>query len=345
MKRNILILTTLFILAIVFFARQFYLQSSAGWTVSEKTILAMGTVINIKAAHPDTKRKANAALKAIDRACDKIKYIEKLASVYDKNSEISKINTNAGITPVAISNDLYQIIKASQDISAISDGAFDISFAAFLKIWKLSENDKRIPSDDEITSDLVHVDYKKIILDDKAKTVFLPDKEMSIGLGGIAKGTGVDLAVAELRSCGFNNCLVDAGGDIFASGYKNPDTESPWIIGIKNPREGAEFIGKIKVSNMSVVTSGDYERKIDVNGKRYHHIFDPRTGRPADKSESATVIAQTAQYADALATAVFVLGADDGLKLISNVRDAECMIVSSDGKIYKSQGFESFLAK
>jgi len=181
------------------------------------------------------------------------------------------------------------------------------------------------------------VNYKNIALDDQKKTIFFRRKGMEIGLGGIAKGTAVNWAIRAIRKSGFSNALVNAGGDLYALGLNAG--KKPWRIGIQHPREKSKFLTTIEVSNRAVVTSGDYERMVIVNGRRFHHILDTKTGHPAKECISVTIVTQDAESADALATAVFVLGQEKGLELAKKIPGTEALIVSSDEKIYATDTF------
>ncbi len=341
-KKLIIIISTLLLLFLMFIKKSIF-NNEQPYTITEKTIIAMGTVIDIKILsqkNSETKNKANAA---IDNALSKIKYLESLASVYDKNSYVTKINENAGLSPIKVPEELLYIIKDSIKISELTNGAFDITFESFLKIWKIFQNDSKLPSEDEISESKKFVDYRKIEINESDSTIFLKDKGMEIGLGAIAKGAAVDMASAEIRKLGFKNFIVDAGGDLFVSGYKNPVKKEKWIIGIKNPRKTNEFIQKLSVSDKAVVTSGDYERKVVINGKTFCHIFDPRTGKPSNKSISVTVVADKCLYADALATGFFVLGYKDSQKTLNEIKNAEFFIISPDNSINMSSNFNFYL--
>lgn len=320
-------------------------SSEPNWVITEKTAIFMGTVFNIKIVSSDSDEILQKANETIEKAFLSIKNIEAEASVYNENSYVSLINKNAGIRPVIVSVDFFKIIKDSIKISKITNGAFDISFESFLNIWKINAENIKIPQDIEINNMLDLVSYKKIKINNLKRTIFLSEKGMKISLGGIAKGTSVDRASNEIRKNGFKNYLIDGGGDIYAAGYRNPETKQNWIIGIKHPRNNNQFIMKVIIKDKAIATSGDYEKKVDIQGKRYHHIFDPRTGSPANECISATVISNTCQYADALATGFFVLGADKSCVISNKLKNTDCMLISYDEKIVKSKNFDKFIYK
>ena len=182
---------------------------------------------------------------------------------------------------------------------------------------------------------LARVDYRKLVLDPEKRTAFLAEAGMRIGLGAIAKGYAVDRAIEWLERDGFKNLSVNAGGDLAVRGKKNGEL---WWIGIRDPRREDDFAAVLPVSNASVVTSGDYERFFMHDGKRYCHIIDTRTGFPASSCQSVTILAKPTYFADAFATAVFVLGPERGIALVESLPGVEAMIIDADGRTHLSQG-------
>lgn len=337
-QRRILIKNPLFwtvlILIPIFAIFAFHQKQSPLINITEQFHL-LGTLVEIKI--PCEKKEEQAARHAIKCARDEIARLEQLMSPYLPESDISKVNRDASTSPVQVSKETFQTVKKAIEFSVLSDGAFDISFMPVGKLWGLNPENPYIPTDQEIRQKLPLVNYKNIVLDDEKKTIFFKEKAMEIGLGGIAKGTAVNWAVKAIKNQGFDNALVNAGGDLYALGLNAE--KKPWRVGIQHPRDKSKFLTTIEVSNRAVVTSGDYERMVDVNGKRYHHILDTRTGRPADKSISVTIVTRDTEAADALATAVFVLGAEKGMKLAKMIPETEALIVSSDKKIYSTEKF------
>ena len=236
--------------------------------------------------------------------------------------------------------ELVGIIERGIAYGWLTSGAFDITWRGMGRLWTFGD-DFRVPEENEIREAVGRVDFRKVVID--GNTVFLPDPEMAIGLGGIAKGYAIDRAGLKIRQAGISNFLVDGGGDILAVGRING---RPWLVGIRDPRgDRLDLLRTLSISGGAVVTSGDYERFKIVDGRRYHHIIDPRTGFPADKCRSVTVFAPEAEKADVLATAVFVLGPEEGLKLIQQAGDAETLIVDSSGEIFMSEGFNALIAE
>lgn len=303
-------------------------------TLYEEERLCMGSTFKIAVLHEDE----NFALKVIDSAYKEIKRIEKLISSWDKNSETSKINNNAGIKSVVVSSELFKLIKRSKKISFITEGAFDISFASMNNIWKFNRQSMEMPSDESIQSSIKKVNYNNIILNDDEFSVYLKEEGMRISFGGIGKGYAANKVKALMISMGIKNGIVNAGGDLIAWG--NGPNKKKWRVGIKDPKAESEFISWLEIANKAVVTSGDYERFVTINNIRHAHIIDPRNGYPSKGIKSVTVICPDAELADALATSVFVLGQYKGLTLINDMDNFECIIVNDEDEIITSNGID-----
>jgi len=295
----------------------------------------MSTFVQIKVA--TSKVKVQSARKAIEQAKNEMQALVDIVSSWDPNSDTSKINSNAGIKPVEIDPQLIDILVRAQGVSEISNGAFDLTFSPLAKLWKLSADNPVIPDESAIKQKLKLVDYRKLQLNPAKGQAFLVTPSMRIDLGGIAKGAVIDAAAESLKANGFENFMVNAGGDLRAMGSKST---GPWNVGITDPRNpGGSVIGKITLSDNATATSGDYEKMVEIDGKRYHHILNPRTGRPADKCISATVIASDAITADAFSTAFFVLGSEDGIKLCEQLDNIEVFFILPDLSTARSSGF------
>ena len=276
--------------------------------------------------------------KYIDLAVGEISRIEKLISSWDSLSETSEIIRNAGIKPVKVDKELYDLIERSIKISKLTDGAFDISYASMDKIWKYDGSMKRIPSEEEINASVQKVGYNNIILDPVSQTVFLKLKGMKIGFGAIGKGYAADKSKQLLISKGVTAGIINASGDLSTWG-KQPDGSS-WMVGITNPLNKNNVFSWFPLDNNAVVTSGNYEKYVEFNGMKYSHIIDPRTGWPAHGSVSVSIFAPKAELADALATAVFVMGREAGIDLINQLPSIECIIVDDQGKIFESKNIK-----
>ncbi|MFH0795019.1 MAG: FAD:protein FMN transferase [bacterium] len=295
----------------------------------------MGTFVEIKVVAEsdrveETQKTIQTALAAMQEYVD-------VVSTWDPRSDASKINANAGKQPVKIDARLMRLLVHAKEISEMSGGALDITMAPLGKIWDLKADKPLIPNEEQIAETRNLVNYKDLILDGEKGTAFLRREGMRIDLGAIAKGAAVDVGIASLRRSGINRALINAGGDLYAMGSK-PD--GPWRLGIRAPREErGKLLTFLNVENKGVATSGDYEKMVIINGKRYHHILDPRTGRSADRCVSVTVIAEDAETADGLATALFVLGPEDGLGLCERLPKVEALIINSSFGIFRTSNF------
>jgi thiamine biosynthesis lipoprotein len=229
-----------------------------------------------------------------------------------------------------------EVIKKAQEISELSEGGFDITVGPLTELWRKAREKKIPPSIEEVKEKLGLVNFKNIEMDQEGK-VFLKKKGMAIDLGGIAKGYAVDRAFELLKSLGYRNLIINAGGDLRVGGFKN---NQPWSIGIQNPRESQKLLARISVSDMAVATSGDYEKFFLYQGKRYHHIFSPKDGFPTVGCQSVTILSEGGMIADALATAVFVLGREKGYSLCQKLDSVDCLIVDKEGKIIFSPGLK-----
>ncbi|MBT8294482.1 MAG: FAD:protein FMN transferase [Eudoraea sp.] len=276
--------------------------------------------------------------KAINLAINEITRIEKLISSWDPNSETSKINSNAGIRPVKVSRELYGLIDRAINISTLTDGAFDISYASMDKIWKFDGSMTKMPSNEEIKSSVSKVGFQDIILDVEITSVFLKEKGMKIGFGAIGKGYAADRAKALLQKNNIQAGIINASGDMNTWGRQPNGNE--WTVAITNPLNKTKAAAILPITNGAVVTSGNYEKFVQFNGTRYAHIIDPRTGYPSTGILSVTVFAPKAELADALATSVFVMGIEIGLNRINQLPKIECIIIDEKGKVFTSDNIE-----
>ncbi|OPD18746.1 thiamine biosynthesis protein ApbE [Clostridium botulinum] len=300
--------------------------------VSRETYL-MGTIINIKAYGKN-------ADKAVQSSVDKISHIENKMSLNISTSEVNKINKNAGIAPVKVSKNTFDVVKASLIYSEKSKGSFDITVEPLVSLWGIGTDKARIPSKDEISNALKLINYKDVIINEKESTVMLKRKGQAIDLGAIAKGYTADELKKVLLNYNVSSAFLSLGGNVYVLGNK-PD-KTPWKIGVQNPLEPrGDYLGIVSVSDKSVVTSGNYERFFERNGKRYHHIFDTKTGYPAEKGLiSVSIISDKSIDGDALSTSVYTLGLDEGKKLIESLKDVEAVFVTKDKKVYITSGLK-----
>ena len=295
---------------------------------SDKRML-MGTVFEIKIF----ARDESSAGKSISEAFDEISRLEKIFSVFIPDSEVSKLN-GSGID--AVSSEMLELMKISKYYSEISAGAFDITVLPLIELWKNSKKEGKMPSTAAIEKAKKLVGSKKIFIDGKNKRITFAEKGMKVDFGGIAKGYAVDRAYELLKKNGVEAGMVNAGGNMRVWG------DRVWNVALQNPRDKTEYVTVLRLKNESVATSGDYERYFFLDKKRVSHIINPLSGYSADKSISATIITKNATDADALSTAVFVLGPEKGIGLIEKIKNAECLVIDNKRKIHKSFEFDKY---
>jgi len=294
----------------------------------------MGSRFEITVIAQD-EEKANSY---IDTAVEEITRIERLISSWDPASQTSEINANAGVKPVKVDEELYSLIKRSKELSKLTDGAFDISYASMDKVWKFDGSMTEMPSEKVIRESVAKVGFENIILNEKELTVFLKLPGMKIGFGGIGKGYAADMAKKLLQEKGVKGGIVNASGDMNTWG--NQLDGSPWKVAITNPMDKNKAYALLPIKEGAVVTSGNYEKYVSFNDKRYTHIIDPRTGYPATGIISATIFAPKAELADALATSIFVMGKETGLDFINQLPKIECILIDDNGNIFTSNHIE-----
>src|SRR4030042_353101 len=286
--------------ALLFFILFVYHLPSHSTNLHKYHQVSMGTVIEITLLSEDEE----AARKATLQAFQEIKRIEQLMSPWIGTSDVSRLNRSAGKDWVKVYPETFDVIQRSQKISGLSEGAFDITIAPLTQLWRKARERGVPPPSEEVKKILGLVNFKHLLIRPDGK-VFLKKKGMAIDLGGIAKGYAVDRAFEILTSLGYKNLIVNAGGDLRTGGLKYNEL---WAVGIQNPRSAEKVMATISVSDSAVATSGDYEKFFFHQGKRYHHILNPKTGFPADGCQSVTILSKNGMTADGLATAFFFLG-------------------------------------
>jgi thiamine biosynthesis lipoprotein len=320
-KRTVLILNTVLFFSVnsSAFSQQLYEFSA--------TKYLMGTKIDISATHTSI----DSMKKAIYYSFKEIERIQCLMSSSIDTSEIYMININSGIKPVKVSNETYSIIERSINYSRKYDGIFDITIGCITELWGFNSDNPvtKIPEQKVIDSLIQFVGYEKIVLNPADTTVFLPMKGMKIDLGGIAKGYAIDRAAEIMKKNGMKNFFINGGGDIYISGYKQENQK--WNVGIMHPRKENSIIASMEITDAAIGTSGDYERFAIIDGKRYHHIFDTKTGYPVMVSESATAIVPTTEEAVVLSKILFIRGGEQYLEEKNNIPG---LIIDSEGKLY-----------
>ena len=304
-------------------------------TLFKKAALSMGTLFEVSAYVAD-KYKAEKAFNDVFKEINRLDY---LMSNYKEESELSKVNKNAASEPTTCDNELAYVIEQSLQYSDITDGAFDITIGPLMKKWGFFKEQGRIPGKEELKSALESVSYKNIIIEERVKkslfrdpsivkTIYFRNSGTQIDLGGIGKGYAVDMATRVLKGNGINSALINFAGNIYA--YGAPPGKDSWVIGLQHPRKSEGLLGSFEIRDKAVSTSGDYEKFFTIDGERYSHIIDPRTGNPVKGIVSVTIVAGNAIRADALSTGVFVLGLEKGMELIEKLPDVEGIIIYED---------------
>ncbi len=306
----------------------------AGWHDREAAL--MGTRVRVGLYHDDPAT----AQTAIDAALAEIDRIEQLMSTYIETSEISVANRDAAAGPVVVGAELFELIERSLQFSRLSGGAFDITYDSVGQHYDFRE--RRRPDDATIEAGVVLIDYRLVTLDEARRTVSFARPGVRMNLGGIAKGYAVERAVATIATHGIDTALVSAGGDTRLLGSR---LGQPWVVGIQNPRDSAQLAVRLPLENEAVSTSGDYERFFEEDGQRYHHIVSPESGRPVSGVRSATVIGPDGVTTDALSTAVFVLGPDEGLALIDSLPEYEAVVIDDRQRLRFSAGLADAAAE
>ncbi len=294
-------------------------------------ILLMGNQFEISAVS-DNEQNAN---RIINAGIDEIKRIEKLLTTFHDTSETNLINRNAGIEPVRVSEEIFNLIERSIKISSITQGAFDITYGSIDKsLWNFDTQMKSLP-DKQTAREMVRlINYRNIVLDRENSTVFLKEKGMRIGFGGIGKGYAAEMAKCKMQQLGITNGIVNASGDLTTWGLQPNGDE--WTVGIANPNISGEVFSFLKISGLAVATSGNYEKFIMIDGKKYSHTIDPRTGLPVTGIKSVTIITKNAEIADAMATPVTIMGVKAGLHMINQMKDVDVIIIDDHDKIHHS---------
>lgn len=268
---------------------------------------------------------------ALRAGVKEIERIERLISSWRTESQTGQINQNAGIQSVKVDRELFELIKRSNHVSKITRGAFDICGTVARDYWQITNKESKMPSPAIIARLRELIDYKNIILDEARQTVLLAKKGMKIGFGAIGKGYAAMRARIVMGDLGIEHGLVNASGDLLCWGQ--PMKKDLWKIKIPNPDNPDFELATLRIPNGSVVTSGGYEKYALINGKRYSHIIDPRTGTPAEGLKSVSIVCPNPELGDALATTVTVLGEEAGLALINRLKGIECLIVNYEGKV------------
>ena len=272
----------------------------------------------------------------IDAAIEEIRRIEKLLTTFSEESQTNHINQNAGIQPVKVDQEIFDLIERSLRISSITDGYFDISYGGIDKsFWNFDREMKQLPDPELIKEHLKLVNYQNILLNRENQTVFLKEKGMRIGFGGIGKGYAAEMAKRLLQKRGVASGIVNASGDLTTWG--NQADGKPWTIGIADPENAQQPFSYMNITDMAIATSGNYEKFVVIGGKKYSHTINPKTGMPVSGVKSVTIFCPNAEIADAMATPVSIMEIDAALNMINQINHLECIIIDDQDKIYSSQ--------
>lgn len=307
-------------------------DESTGVQPASQSRLLLGTSCKITIYdHPDKE--------IFEKAFARIEDIENKMSVNIETSEVSSVNMSAGIAPVEVSEDTFAVISKALTVSELSGGAFDITVEPLVDAWGIGSDDARVPSQQEIDSLLPLIDYKDIVINEDTHTVFLPVEGMGIDLGGIAKGYAADEVAEILKEEGVEKAIINLGGNVLTIGSRVDGT--PWRIGVQNPdAERGGHVMILKLEDQALVTSGPYERYLEVDGETYHHILDTTTGYPVQTNlTSASIITRESFIADALSTAIYSEGIVKGLELIDSLDSVDAIFIDDQKNIYLSESF------
>jgi len=304
----------------------------------EQDRIAMGSSLRVSIWTTDRDRATN----AIDSVYAEFERLEDALSVWRPGSDVQRLNAAAGKGPLPVGSDLLQVLEEAEKANRLTLGKFDITFGALADIWKFDhDQDDRVPTHEEIAARLPLIDHAAVRFDRAAGTAEIVRPGVRVHLGGIGKGYAVDRAVALLRNAGFSDFLIQAGGDLYASGRRG---DRPWRVGLYDPRgTDGETFATIELHDETFSTSGDYERFFIKDGVRYHHLLDPATGEPARLCRSVTILAHSALTADWASTGVFIMGPEAGMALVESLPDVEAVIVTEDNDVRVSSGLKDRL--
>ncbi len=300
----------------------------------QKTESIMGTEVTITVV----AKSAAEGSSAIDAAMAEVKRFDRMMSLYKDDSEITKVNLAAGKNPVRVSPEMIEVVEAAQRVSDLTEGAFDVTIGPLVVLWQMRLKEGKVPTDREIANIRPRVNYRNIVLDKKASTIFLKEPGMIMDLGGAAKGYVADKVADLLRARGIHNAIVALAGDIRVLGRRADN--SPWRIGVQHPREKDKMLTVLDLSDKYISTSGDYERYKIVHKKRYHHILDPRTGKTSEGMEAVTLVCDKGAVGDSLTTALFILGTEKGMKLVRSL-GYDAIFEDSQGRMVMTDGIKT----
>ena len=301
----------------------------------QKTESIMGTEVTITVV----ARSHEEGEAAIDAGMAELRRLDAMMSLYKDDSEITRVNLAAGKNPVKVSPEMIEVVEHAVEISKLSGGVFDVTIGPLVVLWQMRLKEGKTPTDGEIARVRPLVNYRNIVIDKKASTIFLKKPGMIMDFGGM-KGYIADRVADLFKKRGIDNAIIAVAGDIWVLGHR--EDGKPWRIGVQHPREHDKTLAVLDLSDKYISTSGDYERFVIKENKRYHHIIDPRTGKPSKGTISATLIGDKGAIIDPLTKVPFILGPEDGMKIVKTFA-AEAIIVDDQGKVYMTDGIKNLL--
>lgn len=302
-----------------------------GQQIYERQFSSMGSSFSISVVAKDPL----SAERWMTMGMEEINRIERLISSWDSSSETAAINQQAGKQSVKVSKELFELIQRANAIAKLTDGAFDISYASVDQLWDFNGQEARRPTVAALQASIAKIGYQQIEMNNEEYTVFLTRDGMKIGFGAIGKGYAADRVKSLLKTAGAPGGIVNASGDMAVWGEDH--NGEPWKVGIVNPMNKNRVFARFSLMDNAVVTSGDYERFLYLDGERYGHIINPRTGYPIQGVVSCTVFAPKAELADALATALFVMGTETGMAFVDQLPNISAIIIDDQGEIHSSK--------
>ncbi len=275
------------------------------------------------------------ATDAINTGFNEIRRIEKLLTTFDDNSQVNQVNARAGIDAVKVDREVLELVKRSIRLSGITDGAFDITYGSIDKsLWNFDRSMTELPDPDLARKMVRLINYRNVAVNDQDNTIMLKEKGMRIGFGGIGKGYAAEKAKSLLQSTGICGGIINASGDLATWGTDGEGRD--WTVGISNPDNPAEVFSWLPLKEMAIATSGNYEKYVIINGQKYSHTINPKTGLPVTGIKSVTIIAPNAELADAMTTPVMIMGVKAGLNMINQIKGVACILIDDHNNIYSS---------
>lgn len=321
----------------------FSLNSCSGKKRYSSTFLDYFDTVTTVTGYFDSSEEFDLCLEKIKSFLNTYHKMFDIYNNYGKMNNIKTINDNAGIKPVKVSQEIIELLEFSVYAYDLTGETVDVCAGSLIKLWKEALENKEIPGIREIEKASKNISIDNLIVDKKNQTVYLSKKGSSIDVGAVAKGFVCEKVKEYAKTIGFDNGIINLGGNVLTIGLK--DENKKFSVGIVNPEDTSKNIFTVGVADESVVTSGDYERYYEVDGVRFNHIINPKTLKPADNNKAVTIISKDASLADALSTALFIMSGEDGLKLVNEIENCEALIIDNNGAKHFSKGFKEYIQK